>query len=116
VELQLRRVAAMAEELGVELEVTSAAEEIILQEGYDPAFGARPLKRAIQRLVQDPLALHLLETEIEEGTVIRVEAGKTPGTLSFVALGPEERTRGSGDSGETGSPVPGPEKATGVTG
>ncbi len=83
VELQLTRVAQLALDLGVHLEVTPEAAEIITRAGYDPAFGARPLKRAIQRLVQDPLALHLLEREVPEGTLIRVVPGEGEGLLAF---------------------------------
>jgi ATP-dependent Clp protease ATP-binding subunit ClpB len=73
VKLQLARVAALARELGVTLEVTPAAHEFLAREGYDPAFGARPLKRAIQRHIQDPLALHMLDEEVAEGSVIRFD-------------------------------------------
>jgi ATP-dependent Clp protease ATP-binding subunit ClpB len=84
VHLQLARVVALAGERGVVLEVSPEAAEVIAKEGYDPAFGARPLKRAIQRLVQDPLALYLLEAEIPEGTVIRLVPGEEPGALAFL--------------------------------
>ncbi len=83
VDLQLARVMGLAAELGVTLEVTSEARDSIAKEGHDPAFGARPLKRAIQRMVQDPLALKLLEAEISEGTVVRAVPGETPGLLDF---------------------------------
>ncbi|MFH1763111.1 MAG: ATP-dependent chaperone ClpB [Gemmatimonadota bacterium] len=84
VDLQVGRVIALAGELGVALEVSTEAKDLIAREGHDPAFGARPLKRAIQRMVQDPLALKLLEVEIPEGTVIRVVPGEAPGTLKFL--------------------------------
>jgi ATP-dependent Clp protease ATP-binding subunit ClpB len=58
----------------LELEVTPAAKELLAREGYDPAFGARPLKRTIQRLVQDPLALKLLEGEFADGGTVTVDA------------------------------------------
>ena len=87
VELQLERVEGLARDLGLELQVTPEAADVIAREGYDPAFGARPLKRAIQRLLQDPLALHLLETEVPDGTVIRVVPGESPGTLTFETVG-----------------------------
>jgi ATP-dependent Clp protease ATP-binding subunit ClpB len=87
VELQLGRVEGLARDLGLELQVTPEAADVIAREGYDPAFGARPLKRAIQRLLQDPLALHLLETEVPDGTVIRVVPGESPGTLTFETVG-----------------------------
>jgi ATP-dependent Clp protease ATP-binding subunit ClpB len=82
VDLQLRRLAALAMELGIVLDVSEDAKDVIAREGYDPAFGARPLKRAIQRLIQDPLALHLLEVDIPEGTRLLVVADEE-GRLSF---------------------------------
>ena len=48
--------------------------ELVAEEGWDPAYGARPLKRAIQRLVENPLALRLLEGDFAEGDVVRVDA------------------------------------------
>jgi ATP-dependent Clp protease ATP-binding subunit ClpB len=78
VELQLRRLGALLAERKIELRVTDAAKQLIAEEGYDPAFGARPLKRAIQRLVQNPLALRVLEGEFPDGSVI--EADAEPGT------------------------------------
>ncbi|HET9948516.1 MAG TPA: AAA family ATPase, partial [Longimicrobiales bacterium] len=73
VELQLERVRALARDVGVELDVSDAAKRFIAHEGYDPAFGARPLKRLIQRQVQDPLALLLLDQEVPEGATVRVD-------------------------------------------
>ncbi len=84
VDLQLERVMALVEELGFTLEVSPEAKDIIAREGHDPAFGARPLKRAIQRMVQDPLALTMLEVEISEGTLVRVVPGEGSGTLKFL--------------------------------
>ena len=57
-----------------ELEVTDEAKELLAEEGWDPAYGARPLKRAIQRLVENPLALELLEGRFAEGDTVRVDA------------------------------------------
>ena len=74
VELQLRRLRARLAERKVELEVTDAAKELIAEEGWDPAYGARPLKRAIQRLLENPLALELLEGRFAEGDTVRVDA------------------------------------------
>ncbi|HYS16215.1 MAG TPA: ATP-dependent chaperone ClpB [Candidatus Binatia bacterium] len=58
----------------IELEVTDAARNLLGREGYDPTFGARPLKRAIQRLVQDPLSLKLLQRELADGDKLTVDA------------------------------------------
>ena len=83
VELQLRRVERLTGELGLTLEVTEGAKAFLAREGYDPAFGARPLKRAVQRHLQDPLALRLLEGDVPEGSRVRVELASEGGGLTF---------------------------------
>jgi len=57
----------------IELELTDAVNELLAEEGWDPAYGARPLKRAIQRLLENPLARELLERRFVEGDTVRVE-------------------------------------------
>jgi ATP-dependent Clp protease ATP-binding subunit ClpB len=74
VDIQLGHLRRRLAERRIELEVTEAARALLAREGYDPAFGARPLKRTIQRLVQDPLALKLLEREFAEGDTVLVDA------------------------------------------
>jgi ATP-dependent Clp protease ATP-binding subunit ClpC len=81
VELQLARLRARLAERGLSLELTDAAKEHLAEAGWDPTYGARPLKRAIQRLVENPLALRLLEGEFEEGDTVRVDV--SDGQLSF---------------------------------
>ncbi len=97
VELQLRRAERLLAERKISLQVTDAAKELIAEEGYEPAFGARPLKRAIQRLIMNPLAILILEGEFDDGDRIRID--REPGTvqLSF-------------------EPVPEPAGATGAAG
>jgi ATP-dependent Clp protease ATP-binding subunit ClpB len=73
VELQLARLRARLAERGLSLELTDAAQEHLAEAGWDPTYGARPLKRAIQRLVENPLALRLLEGDFEEGDTVRVD-------------------------------------------
>ena len=73
VELQLARLRERLAERRIELELTEAAKEALAEAGWDPAYGARPLKRAIQRLVENPLALRLLEGDFADGDTIRVE-------------------------------------------
>ncbi|TVR53042.1 MAG: ATP-dependent chaperone ClpB [Gemmatimonadales bacterium] len=75
VDLQLDRVRALATELGVGLQVSDEVKDRLAEEGFDPVFGARPLKRVIQQRIQNPLALRLLEEEVEEGTVVEVVGG-----------------------------------------
>ena len=74
VELQLRRLRDRLAERGLSLELTDAAKELVTEAGWDPTYGARPLKRALQRLVENPLALRLLEGEFVEGDTVRVDA------------------------------------------
>lgn len=88
VELQLKRVAQLVEDLGFTLEVSHEARDVIVSEGYDPAFGARPLKRAIQRMLQDPLALRVLEEEVPEGATIRVSAAAQGSGLAIEVVPP----------------------------
>jgi len=83
VELQLRRVEALLAERRITLKVTDAARRLIAEEGYDPAFGARPLKRAIQRLVQNPLAMALLEGEFQDGDTIVADREEGAAHLVF---------------------------------
>jgi ATP-dependent Clp protease ATP-binding subunit ClpB len=74
VELQLGRLRHRLAERHITLELTDTAKEALAGAGWDPAYGARPLKRAIQRLVENPLALRLLEGEFADGDSIRVDA------------------------------------------
>jgi ATP-dependent Clp protease ATP-binding subunit ClpB len=74
VDLQLARLRDRLAERGLALELTDAAKETLAEAGWDPTYGARPLKRAIQRLLENPLALRLLEGEYTPGDTIRVDA------------------------------------------
>ena len=67
----------------ISLELTDAAKDLLFTQGYDPNFGARPLKRAIQKLVQDPLALKILDSEILNGDHVIVDADKKAGKATF---------------------------------
>jgi len=80
-ELQLERLRARLAERKLSLELTDAAKEVLAEAGWDPTYGARPLKRALQRLVENPLAQRLLEGEFSEGDTIRVDAQN--GELAF---------------------------------
>jgi ATP-dependent Clp protease ATP-binding subunit ClpB len=86
--IQLQRVERLMAERGYQLEVTQGAREYLAEIGFDPDFGARPLKRAIQRELQDPLALAILSGEFEEGDMIRVERG--PEGLIFTRVAQPE--------------------------
>jgi ATP-dependent Clp protease ATP-binding subunit ClpB len=74
--IQLRRVTQLLADKGYHLDVTEAAREYLAEIGYDPDFGARPLKRVIQRELQDPLSLKILAGEVHEGDALKVDRGK----------------------------------------
>ena len=84
VDLQLVRIRDRLAARGLGIELTEAAKEHLAEAGWDPAYGARPLKRALQRLVENPLALKLLEREFDEGDVVRVDV--RDGELVFEEL------------------------------
>ncbi len=81
VELQLARLRGRLAERGIALELTEEAKEFVADAGWDATYGARPLKRAIQRLVENPLALRLLEGDFRDGDTVRVDVGD--GELHF---------------------------------
>ncbi|HYA63763.1 MAG TPA: type VI secretion system ATPase TssH, partial [Candidatus Sulfotelmatobacter sp.] len=81
--LLLKSVERLLAERQITLELTSAAKELLLREGYDPAFGARPLRRTIQRLIQDPLALQILEGAILPGDHVRVDRDGNKDAMRF---------------------------------
>jgi ATP-dependent Clp protease ATP-binding subunit ClpB len=74
IDVQLERLTAMLHERNVTLVLEPSARDLLMREGYDPTYGARPLKRAIQSLIQNPLAVKLLQGEILPGQTVRVSA------------------------------------------
>ncbi len=80
-ELQVERVIARVRERGVEVTLTEAARELLGDMGYDPTYGARPLRRVIQKQLTDRLALSLLQGSLRPGDAIRVDA--VDGGLTF---------------------------------
>ncbi len=83
VELRLEDLRRMLTDRKITLELTDAAKELLFTEGYDANFGARPLKRAIQKLVQDPLAMKILDGEVLHGDHVVVDADKKAGKMTF---------------------------------
>ncbi len=74
-EIQLERVETLLIDRGYRLEISEQAEDYLVEVGYDPDYGARPLKRAIQRYLQDPLALEILAGRFNPGETIAVDRG-----------------------------------------
>jgi ATP-dependent Clp protease ATP-binding subunit ClpB len=87
VDIQLERVRRLLAERRITLELTDEAKRLLAEKGYDPHFGARPLKRVIQRMVQDPLALKILEGAFGEGAKIEGDARLSGDALEFRAVG-----------------------------
>jgi ATP-dependent Clp protease ATP-binding subunit ClpB len=83
VDLRLEDLRRQLADRKISLELTDAAKELLFTEGYDPNFGARPLKRAIQKLVQDPLAMKILDGEVLHGDHVVVDADKKAGKMTF---------------------------------
>ncbi len=84
VELRLEDLRRLLADRKISLELTDAAKELLFTEGYDPNFGARPLKRAIQKLVQDQLALKILDGEVLHGDHVVVDADGKTGKMTFI--------------------------------
>ncbi len=81
--LQLNHLRALLEERKIHIELTEKAHELLFREGYDVQFGARPLKRAIQRMIQDPLAMKMLEGDVLPGDSLVVDADSKKGEMVF---------------------------------
>ncbi len=87
IELRLDDLRKLLADRKITIELTPPAKELLFLEGYDRAYGARPLKRAIQRLVQDPLALKILEGEIQHGDHVVIDADIPKRQMNFVVAG-----------------------------
>ncbi len=83
VDLQLAAVSRLLADRQVRIELTAAARSLVLAEGFDPAYGARPLRRTVQRLIQDPLALEILEGRVLPGDTVRLDADTAAGRMRF---------------------------------
>ncbi len=81
IDIQLKGLMKRLEERKIKVELSDSAKDRIIAEGYDPTYGARPLKRAIQREILDPLAMRVLEGDFKEGDVVRIDA--SGGALQF---------------------------------
>jgi ATP-dependent Clp protease ATP-binding subunit ClpB len=86
----LKSVEKLLAERQITLELTPAAQELLLTEGYDPAYGARPLRRTIQRLIQDPLALQILQGTVLPGDHVRVDRDGQKDAMRFERVPPKQ--------------------------
>jgi len=107
VDLELAKVMRLLAERNVRIELTPAARGLLVRDGYDPAYGARPLRRTVQRLVQDPLAMRILDGSVLPGDLVRVDAEPESDSMRF------ERAEGkAGQAPEAQAEVAGSAKST----
>jgi ATP-dependent Clp protease ATP-binding subunit ClpB len=88
-ELRLNELRKLLEDRAISLELTESARQLILAAGSDPAYGARPLKRALQRMIQDPLAMKILDGEVMHGAHVRIDVDRKSNHLVFEPMGRE---------------------------
>ncbi|MGD9630209.1 MAG: ATP-dependent chaperone ClpB [Pyrinomonadaceae bacterium] len=89
IDVQLEKLRKMLDDRGITIELDRSAKDLLVAEGYDPVYGARPLKRAIQTLVQNPLAVKLLNGEVASGQTVRVSA--SDGEMQFAPSDGEQK-------------------------
>jgi ATP-dependent Clp protease ATP-binding subunit ClpB len=88
-DLRIQELLKLLEERQISLELTGPARQLILASGWDPVYGARPLKRALQRMVQDPLAMKILDGEVLHGSHMRIDVDRRSNQLQFESMGRE---------------------------
>ncbi|MCX5898171.1 MAG: ATP-dependent chaperone ClpB [Proteobacteria bacterium] len=96
VDIQLALLQKRLADRKLSFSLTARAKEFIVQHGYDPVYGARPLKRAIQRYIQDPLALKILEGEFKEGETVSIDIDRAAQALTFETAGKKRTARSAG--------------------
>jgi ATP-dependent Clp protease ATP-binding subunit ClpB len=88
-DLRLNEVRKLLEDRAISIELTEPARQLILAAGSDTAYGARPLKRALQRMVQDPLAIKILDGEVLHGAHVKIDVDRKTNQLKFEPMGRE---------------------------
>jgi ATP-dependent Clp protease ATP-binding subunit ClpB len=88
-DLRITELQKLLEDRQISLELTPPARQLILAQGWDPVYGARPLKRALQRMVQDPLAMKILDGEVLHGSHVRIDVDRKSNQLHFEPMGRE---------------------------
>ncbi|MDI6779797.1 MAG: ATP-dependent Clp protease ATP-binding subunit [Bacteroidota bacterium] len=83
VDIQMAELVKRMESLNIKLQLTKQAREFLIDKGYDPAFGARPLKRVLQKFIEDPIAEEILKNKFSEGSIVRIKINPKTETLKF---------------------------------
>ena len=91
IDIQTRELMKRMATLEIKIQVTKQAKEFLVDKGYDPAFGARPLRRALQKYVEDPIAKEILRNKFGQGSIIKVKFNKKTETLKFSESGKPQK-------------------------
>lgn len=91
IDLELRKVSNRLKEREIELIVSEEAKELLIEKGYDEKYGARPLRRAVEHYLEDPLAEAILRGDVKQGSPIQVVRGQKPDSLAFEQDAPQEK-------------------------
>ena len=83
IDIQMRDLVKRMQAMGISIQLTKQAKEFLADKGFDPAFGARPLRRALQKYLEDPVAEELLKGKYAEKSILRVKVNKKTGELKF---------------------------------
>ena len=95
IDIELKKLFKRIDDLGYHIKLTDAAKEFIAEKGWDPSFGARPLKRAIQKYLEDPLAEEIIRSKIAEGDTIEVDYKKDEGEIFIQVIKAVEKKKPS---------------------
>ena len=90
VDLEISKVSARIKNKKITIRLDDSARDFLMQEGYDPQYGARPMRRAVEKNIEDPFAEHLLRGDIKEGDFVTVTLDPDKKQLKFSASGPDE--------------------------
>ena len=93
VDLECSKLFARLEDKGITLKLGKAARELLMEQGYDPNYGARPMRRAVERYLEDPLAEALLRADIKEGDTVKVSRTKDAKELTFKPVQPKGKAK-----------------------
>ncbi len=91
IDIQMRDLMKRIKGMGITVELNKQAKDFLADKGFDPAYGARPLRRALQRFLEDPIAEELLKGKYPDGTKLKVKVNKKKGELRFTAVTPEKK-------------------------
>ena len=96
VDLESKKLIDRLQEKGIALKLDKTARELLMDKGYDPNYGARPMRRAVERYMEDPLAEALLRSDIKEGDTVKVTRKKDAEELTFTPVKPTNKGKGKG--------------------